>query len=216
MIRIGDLPTSKTLRGWLAGLQGARQIVVDPHGGWQDPDSVLELVLRADPAALQPPPAAAADWLQSWRAGDARAAAAVTQTLGEELSEPNVARALEQALPADATVFVAASMPVRDIEWFWPAREDSAPGTLKPRRQRHRRHALERAGGRRGRDRPGRRADRRRRFRPRPLSPARRQAAWRRADGRARSTTAAPRSSTIWRSHANAMSTSTTSRRRQK
>jgi len=125
VIRVGDLPTSKALRGWLAGLRGARQIVVDPGGGWQDPASVVELVLRADPAALQPPPAAPAPWLQSWRTADARAAAAVERTLADELSEPNVARTLACALHADATVFVAASMPVRDLEWFWPAREDS-------------------------------------------------------------------------------------------
>ena len=125
VIRVGDLPTSKVLRGWLAGLSDARQILVDPHGGWQDPASVLEIVLRADPAALQAPPPAPASWLQSWRAADARATAAVERTLGDELSEPNVARALGSALPAHATVFAAASMPVRDIEWFWPARADS-------------------------------------------------------------------------------------------
>ena len=125
VIRVGDLPTSKTLRGWLAGLRDARQILVDPHGGWQDPASVLELVLRADPAALQAPPPAPAAWLASWRTADASADAAVERTLGEELSEPNVARVLGSALPAHATVFAAASMPVRDIEWFWPARTDS-------------------------------------------------------------------------------------------
>jgi 2-succinyl-5-enolpyruvyl-6-hydroxy-3-cyclohexene-1-carboxylate synthase len=132
VIRVGDLPTSKTLRGWLAALPEARQILVDPHGGWQDPASVVDLVLRADPAALEPPPAAAASWLESWRAADGRAAAAVERTLGGDLSEPNVARALADSLPAEATVFVAASMPVRDVEWFWPVRDD-APRVLSNR-----------------------------------------------------------------------------------
>jgi 2-succinyl-5-enolpyruvyl-6-hydroxy-3-cyclohexene-1-carboxylate synthase len=133
VIRVGDLPTSKTLRVWLAGLRDARQITVDPSGGpWQDPASVVELVLAADPDTLAPPPAARADWLASWREADAIATDAVASTLGEELSEPNVARTLGESLPAEATLFVAASMPVRDLEWFWPVRED-APRVLSNR-----------------------------------------------------------------------------------
>ena len=126
VIRVGDLPTSKTLRGWLAGLRDARQICVQAGGGpWQDPAAVVELVLRADPRELEPPPPTPDAWLASWREADTAAAGAVARTLGEELSEPNVARPLGEALPADATLFVAASMPVRDVEWFWPAREGS-------------------------------------------------------------------------------------------
>jgi 2-succinyl-5-enolpyruvyl-6-hydroxy-3-cyclohexene-1-carboxylate synthase len=133
VIRVGDLPTSKTLRVWLAGLRDARQITVDPSSGpWQDPASVVELVLAADPDTLAPPPPAPAEWLASWRGADAIATDAVAGTLGEELSEPNVARALGESLPAAATLFVAASMPVRDLEWFWPLRED-APRVLSNR-----------------------------------------------------------------------------------
>ncbi len=44
--------------------------------------------------------------------------------LGKELSEPSIARELGVLLPAGATLFVASSMPVRDIETLWPARED--------------------------------------------------------------------------------------------
>ena len=38
VIRIGDLPTSKPLRAWLAGLDAA-QIAIDPDGTWHDPDA---------------------------------------------------------------------------------------------------------------------------------------------------------------------------------
>ncbi len=37
VLRIGDLPVSKPLRGWLAGLEGTRQLALDPEGAWQDP-----------------------------------------------------------------------------------------------------------------------------------------------------------------------------------
>jgi 2-succinyl-5-enolpyruvyl-6-hydroxy-3-cyclohexene-1-carboxylate synthase len=132
VIRVGDLPTSKPLRSWLAGLADARQIAVAPHGPWQDPASVVELVLRAEPRALEPAPAADPAWLERWRAADARAADAIARELGDGLCEPNVARALAAALPPEATVFVAASMPVRDLESFWPAR-DGGPRVLANR-----------------------------------------------------------------------------------
>jgi 2-succinyl-5-enolpyruvyl-6-hydroxy-3-cyclohexene-1-carboxylate synthase len=132
VVRVGDLPTSKPLRSWLGELEGARQILIDPELAWQDPSSVVELVLRADPRLLDPPPRAEPGWLEDWRAADAAAAAAIEHTLGDELSEPNVARAIATTLAADATVFVAASMPVRELESFWPVRDD-APRVLSNR-----------------------------------------------------------------------------------
>jgi 2-succinyl-5-enolpyruvyl-6-hydroxy-3-cyclohexene-1-carboxylate synthase len=146
VIRIGDLPTSKPLRQWLAGL-AARQVVFDPEGAWQDPAGVVTEVLDADPAAwaravaggerapsgsapsdsaadaAQPPGDAA--WLDAWRSADAAAAAAIDDVLGDAVSEPAVARALA-ALPPEVTVFTASSMPVRDVETFWPARDPPA------------------------------------------------------------------------------------------
>ncbi len=124
VVRVGDLPTSKALRTWLAGLRDARQILIDPERAWQDPDAVVELVLGADPRALAPPRPAPPEWLAQWRTADDAAAAAIEETLGDELSEPNVARAAATCLPPAATLFVAASMPVRDLETFWPPRAD--------------------------------------------------------------------------------------------
>ncbi len=132
VIRVGDLPTSKPLRSWLASSGDAVQILVDPERAWQDPSAVAGLVLRADPRLLEPPPPADPGWLADWRACDARAAHAIDRALGDELSEPNVARALASSLPAAATLFVAASMPVRDLESFWPLR-DEGPRVLSNR-----------------------------------------------------------------------------------
>jgi 2-succinyl-5-enolpyruvyl-6-hydroxy-3-cyclohexene-1-carboxylate synthase len=121
VVRVGDLPTSKPLRAWLAGLE-ARQIAVDPQAAWQDPDATLAVSLRADPAHLTAPPATDAQWLASWRAADERAAITIGDVLGEQLSELAVARLLGERLAADATLFVASSMPVRLIETVWPVR----------------------------------------------------------------------------------------------
>jgi 2-succinyl-5-enolpyruvyl-6-hydroxy-3-cyclohexene-1-carboxylate synthase len=156
VLRVGDLPVSKPLRTWLAGLTGTRQIALDPEGAWQDPVSVVCDSLAVEPAAtlsalarmleavpVSSPPADTAaggrptdaaevgtsavdsDWLASWHSADERAAEAVLGVLAASgLSEPTVAAELGVLLPEHATLFVASSMPVRDIETFWPARPD--------------------------------------------------------------------------------------------
>jgi 2-succinyl-5-enolpyruvyl-6-hydroxy-3-cyclohexene-1-carboxylate synthase len=137
VVRVGDLPTSKPLRQWLAGLE-ATQVALDPDGAWQDPDAVVDLSLGLDPSSTlnalanlarrTPDP----DWLQGWRDADAAAARAIDLTLGEELSEPRVAAELGTLLPPQAILFVASSMPIRDVETFFPARDD-APRVLSNR-----------------------------------------------------------------------------------
>jgi 2-succinyl-5-enolpyruvyl-6-hydroxy-3-cyclohexene-1-carboxylate synthase len=124
VFRVGDLPTSKPLRAWLART-GAAQIAFDPHGNWHDPDGVVGMRLHSAlprPERLDVEPG----WLSSWRAADARAARAIDAALGEELSEPLVARKLGEWLDAGTALFVASSMPVRDAESFLGARSDGA------------------------------------------------------------------------------------------
>ncbi len=136
VIRIGDLPTSKPLRAWLASLRDTPQIALDPEGAWQDPSGALTAVDRGDPAsvlaALTPDTPEDPDWLAAWRAADDAAEHVIVQTLGEDLSEPLVARVLAEWLPAEATMFVASSMPIRDVELFCGARE-LAPRMLSNR-----------------------------------------------------------------------------------
>jgi 2-succinyl-5-enolpyruvyl-6-hydroxy-3-cyclohexene-1-carboxylate synthase len=137
VLRVGDLPTSRPLREWLAGLDQVTQVALDPEGAWQDPASVLSHSLAVEPtaalsqltSALRDSPVgpgpAHGDWLGRWRSADERAAEAILGVLaGEDLSEPAVAGELGVLLPQEATLFVASSMPVRDIETFWPVRAD--------------------------------------------------------------------------------------------
>ncbi|MDQ6608106.1 MAG: 2-succinyl-5-enolpyruvyl-6-hydroxy-3-cyclohexene-1-carboxylic-acid synthase [Actinomycetota bacterium] len=142
VVRVGDLPTSKPLRAWLAALTDVEQVALDAEGAWQDPASVIGeiefdeplAVLRSwTPAAPAAPSGPAvptgSGWLDAWRGADKAARAAINETLGTDLSEPLVAASLGLWLPPEATVFVASSMPVRDLEEFWPLRED-APRVL--------------------------------------------------------------------------------------
>jgi 2-succinyl-5-enolpyruvyl-6-hydroxy-3-cyclohexene-1-carboxylate synthase len=130
VIRVGDLPTSKPLRAWLAAAD-ALQVVLTPDGVLQDPDGVVGLSVSADPALTlaelneQVTRAPDAAWVDAWRRADAAAVRAIEEALADELSEPRVAAELGRRLPHDATLFVASSMPVRDVESFFPARVDS-------------------------------------------------------------------------------------------
>jgi 2-succinyl-5-enolpyruvyl-6-hydroxy-3-cyclohexene-1-carboxylate synthase len=132
ILRVGDLPVSKPLRTWLAGLRDIPQVALDPEGAWQDPAAVLSDSLALEPVAalrgLAAKPAltpADSDWLAGWRAADERAAEAILGVLAsEDLNEPAIAVELGVLLPAAATLFVASSMPVREIETFWPVRPD--------------------------------------------------------------------------------------------
>jgi 2-succinyl-5-enolpyruvyl-6-hydroxy-3-cyclohexene-1-carboxylate synthase len=114
---------------WLARSGDAVQILLDPDPAWQDPDAAIALTFAADPAAMlaelterveRPPDAA---WVDAWARAEGAAREAVQQALGDELSEPRVAAELVDRLPADAALWVASSMPVRDVETFAPARD---------------------------------------------------------------------------------------------
>ncbi len=133
VLRVGDLPVSKPLRTWLAGLSESRQVTIDPECAWQDPASVVSDSIAAEPAAtlralaatLGETCTAETDWLESWRSADERAAESILGVLAAGgCGEPSVATELGVLLPEQATLFVASSMPVRDIETFWPVRPD--------------------------------------------------------------------------------------------
>ena len=136
VIRVGDLPTSKPLRTWLASLEDVVQVALDPEGAWHDPATVLAADYGADPettlAAFAPKRHVDPDWLAAWRAADDGVSETIAAELGDELSEPLVAARLGEWLPSDATLFVASSMPVRDVELFFPANQ-SAPRVLSNR-----------------------------------------------------------------------------------
>jgi len=129
VVRVGALPTSKPLWQWLAEHPEAEQVLIDP-AGWRDPGATVSLVVRADPAATlealtaaAPHPAPGA-WIDSWRQADTAARTALDRVLADAPfpSEPEVVRVLGDALPAGALLAVASSMPIRDVDAFFPAR----------------------------------------------------------------------------------------------
>jgi 2-succinyl-5-enolpyruvyl-6-hydroxy-3-cyclohexene-1-carboxylate synthase len=124
VLRVGDMPTSKPLRAWVAKTS---QIVLDPHGAWHEPTRTAELVLQAGAERALAALAGAVEmrslerdeeWLAGWREADAKAWAAVEAAPGD--FEGRVLASLEPELPDDAVVWVSSSMPIRDVEACFP------------------------------------------------------------------------------------------------
>jgi 2-succinyl-5-enolpyruvyl-6-hydroxy-3-cyclohexene-1-carboxylate synthase len=150
------LPTTVVLLGapWLskalgeyvsdAAASGARVVSVDPWWQWTDPNVVVSEFHRVGgqswiEAALRRAGESATanavdlEWLETWQAQEAAAQAAIDRTLGQGLSEPQVARSVARRASADDLVLmVSASMPMRDLEWFAPTLE--APPTVMANR----------------------------------------------------------------------------------
>jgi 2-succinyl-5-enolpyruvyl-6-hydroxy-3-cyclohexene-1-carboxylate synthase len=124
VLRVGDTPTSKPLRDWLAA---APQVLLDPHAAWHEPTRRAELVLHAAAAPTLDALAATLEmrtatrdpgWLASWREADALVPPALAEA--PDPFEPKVLAGLEPRLPDDALVWVSSSMPIRDVEAFFP------------------------------------------------------------------------------------------------
>lgn len=129
--RVGALPTSKPLRAWLSQLAGAEHLTLAPDDRWSDPLARTTMRATGDVHALLDELQAEAsgvetdsNWCERWLEADRISAAAVTKVISESgLSEPAVAATLGELLTPDATLFIAASMPIRDVEAFFPVRE---------------------------------------------------------------------------------------------
>jgi 2-succinyl-5-enolpyruvyl-6-hydroxy-3-cyclohexene-1-carboxylate synthase len=136
VIRVGDMPTSKALRLWLAGNQSCRQVVIDPEYGWNEPTWTAQEILRVSPTLLADALADAvgqrsdSGWPDRWQEAGRAAGDAIDsflESLDDELFEPRIYREMAPLLPAGSTVYVSSSMPVRDLETFLP----SSPSPLR-------------------------------------------------------------------------------------
>ena len=122
VVRVGDTPTSKPLRAWLAR---AEQVVLDPHLTWHEPTRTAQWIAAADPALTCADLAETISvpvnpsWLEGWRAADELVAPALADAT--DPLEPKMWAALATSLPEAATVWVSSSMPIRDVETFFPS-----------------------------------------------------------------------------------------------
>ena len=126
VLRVGDMPTSKPLRAWLAG---APQVLLDPHAAWHEPTRAAELILHG---AAAPACDALAAALEMLSAGARHPGLACGLERRGRRGGPALAAAPDAFEPAglggrcrgrladDAIVWLSSSMPVRDVEACFP------------------------------------------------------------------------------------------------
>jgi len=117
-------PTSKVLRSWLEG-SGAGVVLVAPGGANRDAlhGRTRHLAGFADQLTAEAAPPADASYRDAWHRAESAARLFFDQALASEdlLFEPKVAWRLASHLPEGTPLFVSSSMPVRDLEYVWPA-----------------------------------------------------------------------------------------------
>lgn len=133
VICIGELPTSKVLRTWLT--QGRLQTWIidatdhnmDPLHGLSIPVRIsVEGLIASIPAFKKENFQQPTEYAKSWLSVDQFVRTLINQTMQTqaELTESKIAWLLSQVLPPNTPLFIANSMPVRDMESFWQ------PGSL--------------------------------------------------------------------------------------
>ena len=127
VLRLGASPTSKRLRKYLAATD-ADQYAVDPTGRWREAEFTATDLVVAEPNRLcarlsRIVPGGGGDraWREQWETAD-RVAERVHagESTDTDVHEGAVLRAVADAAPDPATLFVSNSMPVRDLDRFVP------------------------------------------------------------------------------------------------
>lgn len=137
VLRFGAMPTAKPLLLYLKRYGNCPQIVVDEHGGWDEPTQLASQVIHADPVAFcnallaklknagEGEAQEQSTWLKQWQRSELVTRQALSSTI-ENFSEPFEGRIFSELatlLPDGTTLFAGNSMPVRDLDtFFWETR----------------------------------------------------------------------------------------------
>jgi 2-succinyl-5-enolpyruvyl-6-hydroxy-3-cyclohexene-1-carboxylate synthase len=125
VIQIGPLPTSKVLRQWLDQTNSQRWVLdagvsnLDPlHGSTTHlPFSVEQLAPSLGEA--QPSPSA---YSETWLSLEQKVRHHLDSAFSdmEHIFDSKVPWMMARHLPQETPVMIANSLPIRDVEWFWP------------------------------------------------------------------------------------------------
>ncbi|MBW4657297.1 MAG: 2-succinyl-5-enolpyruvyl-6-hydroxy-3-cyclohexene-1-carboxylic-acid synthase [Drouetiella hepatica Uher 2000/2452] len=128
VIRVGEMPTSKELRQWLAKTQPRQWVVdggdrnLDPlHGKTTHLRLSVEQLAMMIPLAHQPNAYRSNAYRSLWCEAEQQLREAIDRTLSETTDwfEGKAAWLMSQHLPPATPLFIANSMPIRDMECFW-------------------------------------------------------------------------------------------------
>lgn len=132
VVRFGASPTSKTLRRYLAEAD-ARQVVVDPAGGWPEAEFTATDLVVAAPTRLASALATRVEnestaYSDRFERAEKRYWELVDDARADRLFEGGVVASVAGHCPAGTTLFVSNSMPVRDLDRF--GKPQSTPLTV--------------------------------------------------------------------------------------
>jgi 2-succinyl-5-enolpyruvyl-6-hydroxy-3-cyclohexene-1-carboxylate synthase len=118
VLRVGGTPVSKVLGQWLNGVPA---LLVDPAGGWRDPEHAAHRRITADPAAVCAGLLPGADPEPGWHARWTRADARVQELAAAHLAaspwcEAQLIRSLLATIPAGEALLCANSLPIRQLD----------------------------------------------------------------------------------------------------
>jgi 2-succinyl-5-enolpyruvyl-6-hydroxy-3-cyclohexene-1-carboxylate synthase len=128
ILRFGSVPTSAALVNFFTQHARSRQILVD-DGGWPDPTRAACEMLCADPLAVAEDLAGVGGWegdrkwVDRWRLASRVTRETIARALDsmEEWFEGKIFSELALLLPEKAALFAGNSMPVRDLDGFFPS-----------------------------------------------------------------------------------------------
>ncbi|MEH1815293.1 MAG: 2-succinyl-5-enolpyruvyl-6-hydroxy-3-cyclohexene-1-carboxylic-acid synthase [Nostoc sp.] len=123
VIQVGEMPTSKELRTWIDTTQPRRWVIdksdqnLDPLHGRTTHLRISVEDIKTEEINLS----LSSDYLQQWCDAEAKVRLVVDQTMGkiDKIIESKAAWLISQILPPGTPLFIANSMPVRDVEYFW-------------------------------------------------------------------------------------------------
>lgn len=120
---LGAWPTSKVLRTWLESA-GAEILLVAPSAANRDAlhGRTRQILAPVESLAVAGERVADPAYLAAWKKAEMAARGSLDGAMESEsgMFEGKAAWLLARNLPAGTPLFVASSMPVRDLEYFWP------------------------------------------------------------------------------------------------
>ena len=129
IIRFGPLPVSKALTQYLEKHRNAYQILVDESDNWRDPFRIVSQFFNVSPVsfceALTPLVNKEREhntWSEWWLQANSTVRQAIARQIDsyDKMFEGKVFSRLSNLIDDDTVLFVGNSMPVRDLDTFYP------------------------------------------------------------------------------------------------
>lgn len=127
VLRFGGFPTSKALGQFLEKCSDAEHILVDGNNQWNDPIHVGSKVFHVSPSDFcetlrNKTETRLTEWYDDWNTITNKTRIGIQEVLSDckEMFEGKLFAELGKLLPSPSNLFIGNSMPVRDLDTFFP------------------------------------------------------------------------------------------------